>query len=142
MFRSVLGQIPQLYHGGIAPTATSSGVGASLADLTGATPLSPRHVTDLLAPVAGTRIIIMLDEFDRATSRSFRRSIAELIKNLSDRSARVQLDVAGLVANFMELIETIPPIRRNAMNPDNPRIDELQVDELPHINTEQRSMGQ
>src|SRR3546814_7062950 len=47
-------------------------------------------VTDLLAPVAGTRIIIMLDEFDRATSRSFRRSIAELIKNLSDRSARVR----------------------------------------------------
>src|SRR3546814_2503522 len=78
MFRSVLGQIPQLYHGGIAPTATSSEVGASLADLTGATPLSPRHATDLLAPVAGTRIIIMLDEFDRATSRSFRRSIAEL----------------------------------------------------------------
>src|SRR3546814_12894075 len=56
MFRSVLGQIPQLYHGGIAPTATSSEVGASLADLTGATPLSHRHVTDLLAPVAGTQI--------------------------------------------------------------------------------------
>src|SRR3546814_2608155 len=68
MFRSVLGQIPKLYHGGIAPTATSSEVGASIDDLTGAKPLSPRHVTDLLAPVAGTRIILMLDEFARAPS--------------------------------------------------------------------------
>lgn len=141
MFRSVLGQIPQLYHGGIAPTATSSEVGASLADLTGATPLSPRHVTDLLAPVAGTRIIIMLDEFDRATSRSFRRSIAELIKNLSDRSARVQLVVAGVAANFMELIEHIPSIRRNVLNLELPRMDDSEVDEMLQIGSDESGLG-
>src|SRR3546814_8733355 len=70
------------------------------------------------------------DEFDRATSRSFRRSIAELIKNLSDRSARVQLVVAGVAANFMELIEHIPSIRSNVLNLELPRMDDSEVDEM------------
>src|SRR3546814_8058835 len=83
----------------------------------------------------------MLDEFDRATSRSFRRSIAELIKNLSDRSARVQLVVAGVAANFMELIEHIPSIRRNVLNLELPRMDDSEVDEMLQIGSDESGLG-
>src|SRR3546814_17356119 len=83
----------------------------------------------------------MLDEFDRATSRSFRRSIAELIKNLSDRSARVQLVVAGVAANFMELIEHIPSIRRNVLNLELPRMDDSEVDVMLQIGSDERGLG-
>src|SRR3546814_16330561 len=83
----------------------------------------------------------MLDEFDRATSRSFRRSIAELIKNLSDRSARVHLVVAGVAANFMELIEHIPSILRNVLNLELPRMDASEVDHMLQIGSDESGLG-
>lgn len=130
LFRSVLGQIPQLYHGGITPAEEAVEEGATLLDMAGSAPLSPRSVTDLLAATAGTRLILMLDEFDRATSYEFRRAVAELIKNLSDRCARVQLVIAGVAANFAELVEHIPSIRRNVLSLELPRMGDEEIEEM------------
>ncbi|MCF8708546.1 ATP-binding protein [Rhizorhapis sp. SPR117] len=142
MFRSVLAQIPQLYHGGVTPTHDPVETGASLLDMAPPTAtLSPRHVTDLLASVVGIRVIVLLDEFDRATSSQFRRSVAELIKNLSDRSARVQLVVAGVAANFTELIEHIPSIRRNILNLELPRMTDAEIDEMMQIGAQASGLG-
>ncbi|MBK5264681.1 MAG: AAA family ATPase [Alphaproteobacteria bacterium] len=142
IFRSVLAQIPQLYHGGVTPTDDPVETGASLLDMAPpTTALSPRHVTDLLAPVVGIRIVIILDEFDRATSSQFRRSVAELIKNLSDRSARVQLVVAGVAANFTELVEHIPSIRRNILNLELSYMADEEIDEMLWIGAEASGLG-
>ena len=39
--------------------------------------------------LVGTRVLVILDEYDRVVDVNFRREVAELIKNLSDRAARV-----------------------------------------------------
>lgn len=130
LFRSVLGRIPQLYHGGITPADEAVEEGATLLDMAGPAMLSPRSVSELLAATAGARLILMLDEFDRATSREFRRAVAELIKNLSDRCARVQIVVAGVAANFAELVEHIPSIRRNVLSLELPRMDDEEIEEM------------
>jgi hypothetical protein len=70
-------------------------------------------LADLLAGVVGTRVLMVLDEYDRVADPGFRRDVAELIKNLSDRAARVQLILTGVAQNLDELIGFAPSIRRN-----------------------------
>ncbi len=113
MFRTVASNIPLLFHADYGPTNPESEKGATLADLLPPEPLSARAASDMLAKLTGTRVLVVLDEFDRCESAAFRRSIAELLKNLSDRSVRVQLVIAGVAANLAELVEHIPSIQRN-----------------------------
>lgn len=140
LFRSVLSGISRIYHGGTAPVDVEAG--ATLLDMVPAgAQLSPRMATELLAAVSGLRVIVMLDEFDRATSREFRRAVAELIKNLSDRCARVQLVVAGVAANFSELVEHVPSIRRNVLSLELPRMTVSEIDEIISIGAEESGLG-
>ena len=112
-FRAAAADIPLLFHSGFAPTTAEAETGSTLADLLPPGPLSPRKFGDLCAKLTGTRVLIILDEFDRCESGAFRRDVAELIKNLSDRLGRVQLVLAGVAADLTELVEHIPSIRRN-----------------------------
>lgn len=113
VFRTVAAGIPLLFHADYGPTHPESEKGLTMADLLSAEPQSARMASDMLARVTGTRVLVVLDEFDRCESAAFRRSIAELLKNLSDRSVRVQLVIAGVAANLAELVEHIPSIQRN-----------------------------
>lgn len=130
MFRAILKDIPLLYHIDYEPTSVEIEEGKSLADLLPDGPLTVTMVSDILAKLAGTRVLIVLDEFDRAESQAFRRAIAELIKNLSDRSVRVQIVIAGVAANLTELIEHIPSIRRNILGLQVPSMNSTEIDEL------------
>jgi hypothetical protein len=67
----------------------------------------------LFRKIVGTRVLLILDEYDRVRDPAFRRDVAELIKNLSDRAARVQLVLAGVASNLDELVGFTPSIRRN-----------------------------
>ena len=113
VFRTVAAHIPMLFHSTVGPTSPEAEGGKTLAELLPATPISPRVASDMLAKVVGTRVVVVLDEFDRSHSKEFRQSIAELIKNLSDRLVRVQLVIAGVAGNLTELLEHIPSIQRN-----------------------------
>lgn len=126
-FRAAAEQIPLLFHSGFSPTAAETEKGSTLADLLPNEPLSPRKFGDLCAKLTGTRVLIILDEFDRAESGSFRRDVAELIKNLSDRLGRVQLVLAGVAADLTELVEHIPSIRRNIFALRVPKMSEGEV---------------
>lgn len=138
MFRAVLAHIPQLYHGAVPP----SGEGAAEASLLEMVPHLPTpHVADLLAQVTGIRVILILDEFDRAASPAFRRSIAELIKNLSDRCARVQILLAGVAEDYSDLIEHIPSIRRNILPLMLPRMSDVEIEQLLAMGAEQGGVG-
>lgn len=132
MFRAIAKDIPLLFHADYAPTSEESEEGRSLADLLPDGQVTVPQLTDLFAKISGTRVLIVLDEFDRAHSHAFRRSIAELIKNLSDRSIRVQLVVAGVASNLNELIEHIPSIRRNILGLQVPRMTGSEIEELVH----------
>ncbi len=112
MFRSFAARIPQLFHRSILPNSIDAERGAYFdAMLEG--PFGPRELADLFAEIVGTRVIIILDEYDQVTNAGFRSEVAELIKNLSDRAARVQLVLTGVAQNLDELIGYAPSIRRN-----------------------------
>ena len=130
LMRAIATDIPLLYHSDYAPTSSEIESGRSLADLLPPGTLTVPQISDLFAKISNTRILIILDEFDRAHSPAFRRSIAELIKNLSDRSSRLQLVIAGVAANLTELIEHIPSIRRNILGYHVPNMSNSEIEEL------------
>lgn len=112
MFRSFAARIPRLYHKSVLPNSPEAEVGDHF-DVMLEEHFGPRELADLFAEVTGTRVIIILDEYDRVLDAAFRRDVAELIKNLSDRAARVQLVLTGVAQNLDELIGYAPSIRRN-----------------------------
>ena len=113
MFRAFATKIPMLYHRDVLPTAIDNDATATFDRLLPDTEFGPREVSDLFADVVGTRVILILDEYDRVLDPGFRRDVAELIKNLSDRAARVQLVLTGVAQNLDELVGYAPSIRRN-----------------------------
>jgi Cdc6-like AAA superfamily ATPase len=113
IFRSISVGIPLLFHSGYGPTSAESERGSTFADLLPNTPVSVRIASEMLGHVVGTRVLVILDEFDRCESADFRHAIAELLKNLSDRSIRVQVVIAGVASNVTELVEYIPSIQRS-----------------------------
>ena len=90
-------------------------------------PISPRLASDLLSKIVGTRVVIVLDEFDRCESHEFRRCVAELIKNLSDRLVRVQVVIAGVAANLTELLEHVPSVQRNLHAVQIPWMSDVEI---------------
>jgi Cdc6-like AAA superfamily ATPase len=129
-FRSVATEIPLLFHGDYSPTNAATETGDSIASLLGDKTLLPRQFGDICNKLTGTRVLVILDEFDRSESVAFRRDIAELIKVLSDRSARVQLVIAGVAADLAELVEHIPSVRRNILAAPVPLMSSEEIEQL------------
>lgn len=129
-FRTICNDIPLLYYGEFDPTSSEVEGGKKLSDLLGTEPLTPAKVSEIFTHITGTRVLLILDEFDRAASADFRLGVAELIKNLSDRATRVQLLIGGVAHNLDELIEHVPSIRRNVLGVP---IGEMSADELSEI---------
>jgi Cdc6-like AAA superfamily ATPase len=129
-FRTVASEIPLMFHRDFGPTSSDAEHGAMFASLLDETPVSVRQASDLCAKVADTRVLVILDEFDRCESQEFRRDIAEFLKNLSDRSVRVQLAIAGVAANLAELIQHRPTINRNIFAVEAPRMTPEEIRDL------------
>jgi len=126
-FRAAAEEIPVLFHSGFSPTNTDAERGSALASLLPPNGFSPRQFADVCAKLTGTRVLIFLDEFDRAASPDFRRDVSELMKFLSDRSVRVQLVIAGVAADLAELLEHTPSIRRNLLAVRVPLMNDVEV---------------
>jgi Cdc6-like AAA superfamily ATPase len=129
-FRSIASHIPLMYHSAYGPTTVEGERGDTLASLIGPEPLSVSAASDALAKIEGTRVLVILDEYDRANSEDFRRSIAELLKSLSDQAVRVQVLIAGVAANLTELVANVPSIQRNVFAM---RIPKMTPDEIHAI---------
>lgn len=133
IFRSVLSEVPLLYHSDFDP-ATGEAEGAStFSSMLPATPLSVADVTRIMGKLTGTKLLVILDEFDRCESVGFRRSMAELIKNLSDRSLPVQIIIGGVAGNLAELLEYLPSIRRNIIGLPMPSMTQDELKEIVQI---------
>jgi hypothetical protein len=112
LFRAFAARIPRIYHRSVAPNSPEAELRDNF-DVMLPQGFGPRELADVLADVAGTRVILILDEYDRVVDANFRRDVAELIKNLSDRAARVQLVLAGVAQNLDEILGYAPSVRRN-----------------------------
>ncbi len=125
--RQTAADIPLMYHSDYGPTASGAEEGRSFATLLPSEPITVRVATELFARVAGTRVLVILDEFDRCESGDFRRSMAELLKSLSDRAVRVQVVVAGVAADLTELVEHVPSIQRNILALRLPKMEATEL---------------
>jgi hypothetical protein len=132
-FRNVAAQIKLLYDGDIDPGMAEVERGGTLADRLPPGDFTVSQLSQVLETVSGTRVLLILDEFDRATSPKFRAATAELIKNLSDRSVRVQLLIAGVASNLTDLIAHIPSIRRNIVGISVPNMVAEEVRDMVTI---------
>jgi hypothetical protein len=112
LFHAFSARIPRIYHRAVAPNSPEAEAGDNF-DIMLPTGFGPRELAELYSDVTGTRVILVLDEYDRVTDANFRRDVAELIKNLSDRAARVQLVLAGVAQNLDEILGYAPSVRRN-----------------------------
>lgn len=121
-FRTVAADIPLMFHRDYGPTSPEAEHGDTFAKLLDEAPVTARQASDLCAKVTDTRVLVVLDEFDRCESADFRRDIAEFLKNLSDRSVRVQLVIAGVAANLGELIQNRTIINRNIFAVEAPKM--------------------
>lgn len=115
LFRAVARDVPLLYHAGYDPSSLEVERDRSLGDILGEDPVTPASLSEELVKLTGTKLLIILDEFDRSPEQGFRDKVAELIKSLSDRSARVQLVIGGVALNLSELVAHVPSIRRNVL---------------------------
>lgn len=128
--RRVAQRIPLLYHGGYAPGSPEIEQGKTLADILPADGIDVSTFGEHLGQISDTRLLMLLDEFDRVETEDFRRSIAELIKNLSDKAAPAQIVIAGVAADLSELIAQIPSIRRNVLGVLVPNMSDEEVGEM------------
>ena len=126
-FRAIAANIPLMYHSSFGPTSPEAEKGETLGSLLGAEPITVRGASEALGKIEGTRVLVILDEYDRATSEDFRRSIAELLKSLSDQSARVQFLIAGVAANLTELVANVPSIQRNVFTMQIPKMTASEI---------------
>ncbi|HXV00002.1 MAG TPA: ATP-binding protein [Caulobacteraceae bacterium] len=126
-FRLISQSVPLLFHSAYGPTSPEAEKGATFADLLSGAAVTPRVAADLLAKLTGTRLIVMLDEFDRVESAEFRLRIAEFIKTLSDRLVRVHVVIAGVAANVAELLAYTPSIQRGLFAVEAPPMTEDEI---------------
>ncbi|MEO6091800.1 MAG: ATP-binding protein [Novosphingobium sp.] len=136
MFRAIASEIPLLYYHGFNAASEDMRKGGSLGSLLPAGDFNVSQLSDTFAQLSNTRVLIMLDEFDRSPPGLFRRNIAQLIKNLSDRSVRVQLVISGVAGNLADLIEHIPSIRRNILGYRVPELAPGEVRQMVTIGEE------
>lgn len=125
--RRIAQRIPLLYHGDYAPGAAEIERGGHLSDLLPQGEIDVSTFGEMLGRLSDTRILMLLDEFDRVESEDFRRSIAEFIKNLSDNAAPAQIVIAGVASDLPELVAQIPSIRRNVLGVLVPNMDDEEV---------------
>lgn len=138
--RVVARDIPLIFHRDFGPNALESERGGDFSVCLPGEPLSVRQATDVLAKVVGTRVLVVLDEFDKVESSSFRRNIAELIKTLSDRAIRVQVMVAGVAASLAALVDHIPSIQRSIFALAVPRMTGAEIHELIRLGEERSAL--
>lgn len=131
--RRVAQRIPLLMHSDFAPGSHEIEQGLHLFDILGDGAISVSSFGDHLSKLTDTRMLIVLDEFDRVQDEDFRRTIAALIKMLSDNAARVQLVIAGVASDLSELIAQIPSIRRNVIGVSVPNMTDAEAAEMLNL---------
>ena len=139
--RRIAQRIPLLFHSDYAPGSVEIEQGMHLSDILPQGEIDVSTFGEMLGRLSDTRILMLLDEFDRVETEEFRRSIAELIKNLSDKAAPAQIVIAGVAADLSELIAQIPSIRRNVLGVLVPNMTEEEVAEMLAIAERRAGLG-
>ena len=129
-FRALASHIPLMFHGAYGPTSIESERGDTLASLLGPQPMTVGTAVDALARIEGTRVLLILDDFDHCGSEDFRNKIAEFLKSLSDQAVYVQALIAGVSAELAELVGHVPSLHRHVLAMQIPRMTAGEVRDI------------
>lgn len=113
IFRVFLKEIPLLYDQNFV---TDHGIDTRQEGFDTLLPegdFSPKELTKILLRLATTRILFVIDEFDRNQNPDFKEAILETIKNFSDGCVRASLILIGATDTVDELIGVNESVRRN-----------------------------
>ncbi len=130
LFRSYLSQIPLRFSRSITLNSTTAEAEKCFDSLLPSADFGPRELSDVLSLLTNTRVILFIDEYDRVTSDLFRNQLAELLKNLSDRGARVSIIILGVAQNLDQLLGYHPSIRRNVVGIPITRMSDEEVAQI------------
>ena len=129
-FRALASHIPLMFHSAYGPTAIESERGDTLASLLGHEPMTVGTAIEALSKIEGTRVLLILDDFDHTGSEDFRNTIAELLKGLSDQAVHVQALIAGVPAELAKLVGHVPSLHRNVLAMQVPRMIAGEIREI------------
>ncbi len=75
--------------------------------------LQPADVADISRHLMGSRLIFVIDEFDRVLDPATRTRLADTIKLLSDRGLKLLFMIVGVSSTLEQIIGQHPSIQRN-----------------------------
>ncbi len=88
------------------------------------------EVCDILGRIRDGRVVLVVDEFDRAESDRLRSEVAETIKNLSDQAANATLLLIGVAGSLEDLLGRQPSVQRAILAIPLPPMDDAEVARL------------
>lgn len=103
--------------------------------------LSPRDVTGLPARLAGSHLVLVLDEFERVADERTRIRIAEAMKQASDRGAPLSVVLVGVADSPEELIGRHALVRRNLVRVPLPLLSDAEIEEIVASGAEDCAIG-
>ncbi|MFT8247074.1 AAA family ATPase [Roseomonas sp. BN140053] len=93
-------------------------------------PLRPRDVLTLPSRLALTRLVCMVDEFDRVEDVGTRVQLADTIKQLSDRDVPLLFVIVGVSENLDQILGQHPSIQRNVLGVHLPLFSDGEIAQL------------
>ncbi len=129
-FRALAEHIPLMFHKTYGPTSIESESGHTLASLLGPEPMTVGQAVEALSRIEGTRVLLILDDFDHTGSEDFRYKVAELLKSLSDQALHVQALIAGVPAELAKLVGHVPSLHRNVLAMQVPRMSAGEIRDI------------
>lgn len=96
IFRSALAELPIRYDQHFDPRNAELDPNISFEALIPQGEMSPQVLADVVARIRGTRLLIVIDEYDRNENPTLTRDMTEIMKVVSDRAIPVQIVIVGV----------------------------------------------
>lgn len=130
IFRSALAELPIRFDQHFDPRAEGADPTLAFESLVPEGGVTPQALVDLLARIRGTRLLLVIDEYDRNESPTLTRDLTEIIKVVSDRAIPVQVVIVGvgdvvdnLVGEHSSIARVLYAVRLSNMT--NPQIRDI-----------------
>lgn len=92
--------------------------------------LQPRDIAALPGRLAGSHLLVIVDEFDRVLDAPTRTRFADTIKQVSDRGVAITFVIVGVSDSLDELLGRHPSIQRNIVGVSLPLLTDAEIGEI------------
>jgi hypothetical protein len=93
-------------------------------------PLTPSDIAAIPARLACSKLVFVVDEFDRVEHQATRTRLADTIKLLSDRGERLHFMIVGVSTTLEQILGQHPSIERNITALHLPLLSEAEITEM------------